>query len=74
MDPTKWEISWTGGPDDVHPRNKAKYMTELYPDAVQNIPMDMPEALGNSVYVTCFVDADHAGKKITRRSHSGILI
>ena len=74
MDPTKWEIAWTGGPDKTHPRDKAKYMAELYPDAIQHIPYDMPEPLGEEVYITCFVDADHAGNKITRRSHSGILI
>ena len=49
-------------------------MAELHPDATQNLPHDMPEALGNSVYITCFVDADHAGNKIIRRSHSGILV
>ena len=34
----------------------------------------MPEPLGNPVNITCFVDADHAGNKVTRRSHTGILI
>ena len=74
MDPVKWDIDWTGGPDDTHPRDKAKYMSELYPDASQNIPHDMPEPLGDPVNITCFVDADHAGNKVTRRSHTGILI
>ena len=74
MDPTKWEIDWSGGPNDTHPKEKARYMAELYPDAMQQIPPDMPEPLGASVYITCFVDADHAGNKVTRRSHSGILI
>ena len=74
MEPTKWEIAWMGGPDDVHPRDKARYMAELYPDASQNLPHDMPDPLGNEVNITCFVDADHAGNQVTRRSHSGILI
>ena len=34
----------------------------------------MPEPRGNSVIISCFVDSDHAGDKVTRRSHSGILI
>jgi hypothetical protein len=34
----------------------------------------MPEARGEAVDITCFVDADHAGNLITRRSHTGILI
>ena len=74
MDPTMWDINWTGGPDEVHPRVKAQYMTELYPDATQNLPYDMPEPLGHAVNITCFVDADHAGNKVTRRSHTGIII
>jgi hypothetical protein len=34
----------------------------------------MPEPLGKSVDISCFVDANHAGNVITRRSHTGILI
>ena len=66
--------TWMGGSDDTHTHEKATYMAELHPDAAQNLPYDMPEALGNPVNITCFVDADHAGNKVTRRSHSGIII
>ena len=38
------------------------------------LPPDMPEPRGKSVVMTCFVDADHAGCKETRRSHTGVLI
>jgi hypothetical protein len=48
--------------------------TEFYPDAKEVLPPDMPEARGKEVRVTCFVDADHAGCKETRRSHTGVLI
>jgi hypothetical protein len=34
----------------------------------------MPEARGNAIQINCFVDADHAGNRVTRRSHTGILI
>ena len=34
----------------------------------------MPEPRGNAVDITCFVDADHAGNRITRRSHTGVII
>ena len=74
MDPGKWYIEWTGGADQVHPKEKAKYLQELYPDAKQSMPYDMPEPLGEPVLVTCFVDADHAGNRVTRRSHTGIII
>ena len=45
---------------------------ECYPGAKEAIPPDMPEPRGHPV--TCFIDADHAGCRLTRRSHSGILI
>ena len=48
--------------------------TEFYPDAAEAIPGNMPSPRGKHVVMTCFVDADHAGCKETRRSHSGISI
>jgi hypothetical protein len=47
---------------------------DFYGDAEGEIPLDMPKALGGSVRIYCFVDADHAGDKLTRRSHTGIII
>ena len=49
-------------------------MKEFYPDAKDNLPHDIPEPLGRGVNISCFVDADHAGNKITRRSHTGVII
>ena len=34
----------------------------------------MPAPRGNSVRVSCFVDADHADNVLTRRLHTGILV
>ena len=48
--------------------------SEFYPDAAEAIPQNKPTPRGNNVVMTCFVDADHAGSRKTRRSHSGILI
>ena len=48
--------------------------SEFYLDAKEELPPDMPEARRNCVKVTCFVDADHAGCKETRRSHTGVMI
>jgi hypothetical protein len=45
-----------------------------YPDAGEQVLPSAPEALGRSVVMTCYVDADHAGCKTTRRSHTGVLI
>ena len=34
----------------------------------------MPEPLGKEMVIHCFLDADHAGEKLTRRSCSGFII
>ncbi len=48
--------------------------TEFYKDATEALPPNAPPPRGNPVQINAFVDADHAGNKITRRSHTGILI
>ena len=47
---------------------------DYYPDAKEPIPPNAPEPRGKSVTTTAFVDADHAGCQLTRRSHTGVLI
>ena len=47
---------------------------DFYTDAKEAIPGNAPEARGHEVQINCFVDADHAGNSVTRRSHTGILI
>ena len=34
----------------------------------------MPEALDKSVSINAYVDDNHAGNMVNRRSHSGIII
>ncbi len=48
--------------------------TEFYGDVVEEEPPDMPQPLGKPVTISTFVDSDHAGNVVTRRSHSGIFI
>jgi hypothetical protein len=48
--------------------------TNLYLDDAEPISPNAPELHGEPVQMNCFIDADHAGDKVTRRSHSGILI
>ena len=48
--------------------------SEAYHGAKEAIPLDVPEQRGNSVVTTCYVDADHAGDRLTRRSHTGVYI
>jgi hypothetical protein len=47
---------------------------KYYPDAMEAIPPNAPEPRGNYVKVTCYVDADHAGCRVTRRSQTGLII
>jgi hypothetical protein len=47
---------------------------EFYGDVEEELPPNMPELRGHSVTISAFVDANHAGNIVTRRSHSGIFI
>jgi hypothetical protein len=47
---------------------------DFYHGAKEAIPPKMPEPRGKEVEIHCFVDADHTGDRVTRRSHTGILI
>jgi hypothetical protein len=46
----------------------------FYCDATDTLPPNMPEPRGLEVQINCFVDANYAGNRITRHSHTGILI
>jgi hypothetical protein len=46
----------------------------FYGNVHEEEPRDMPHALGLPVAIACFVDANHAGNVLTRRSHTGIII
>ncbi len=64
--------------DDTEPDFTESYFhvcdwAEYYPDAMEPVPPNAPEPQGNVVTATCFVDADHAGCKVTRRSQTGII-
>ena len=47
---------------------------EFYGDLEEEVPPFAPEPLGRAVDIFCWVDANHAGNLLTRRSHTGILI
>ena len=46
---------------------------DFFPDADPLIPNSCPKSLGEAVKLTCYVDANHAGNMITRRSHTGFI-
>ncbi len=41
---------------------------DFYGDVIEEDPPNMPVPLGNPIQNSCFVDADHAGNKVTRQS------
>jgi hypothetical protein len=47
---------------------------DLYPDAEEEIPNDLPMSKGPKVRMTVYVDADHAHDLVARRSITGILM
>jgi hypothetical protein len=51
-----------------------KYMKKAYPDAVEDLPPNAPLPRGKPLSMFVFVDSDHAGDKVTRRSQTGILL
>ena len=53
---------------------KINAMKDMYPDAQEDMPPNAPEPRGNYLQVNCFVDSDHAGDRITRRSQTGIIL
>ena len=51
-----------------------KNWDQFYPDAMEFLPPRMPEARGLGLEQNMFVDADHAGDRVTRLSQMGILV
>lgn len=47
---------------------------DFYKDAIEAVPPNAPAPRGTPVQMNAFVDADHAGNKVTQRSQTGILI
>jgi len=47
---------------------------DFYPEAKEALPLNAPEPQGNDVLLSCFVDANHAGNKVTQCSHTGIIL
>ncbi|MFN9979144.1 MAG: Ty1/Copia family ribonuclease HI, partial [bacterium] len=48
--------------------------TDFYQNVEEDIPRNAPEPRGMPIQINAFVDASHARNKVTRRSHTGILI
>lgn len=47
---------------------------EFYRNTKEVIPPNAPPLQGMEVQMNAFIDVDHVGKRIIRRSHTGILL
>lgn len=74
LDPTDFDVDWVSRKGEPSPWDRAQAMREVYTDAEDEVPPCMPKPLGKEVNINLFVDADHAGNRVTRRSHTGILL
>ena len=55
-------------------KTNAEDFKEIYREAEEVMPHDMPVGRGRPVYITAFVDASHAANRKTRRSHTGFIV
>ena len=69
-----WKIVMDSAYNDHLPELEKRDWSEFYPFAEKKDPPDMPEALGQAVELTMFVDASHATNLVTRQSRTGVLI
>jgi len=63
--------------DSAYVNNKEQSLpdwTDFDKDVKEKIPADAPEPLGKPVEMTSYIDSDHAGDKVTRRSRTGVFI
>lgn len=71
-----FDSSFVEAPENMFLQNK-EYLEswkDFYPDANEVASKNTPKPLGESVSMRVYVDANHAGDMVTRRSHSGVLI
>jgi len=56
---------------EAHPNHD---WSDFYGPQKELKPQDMPQPRGNPLQTTCFVDSDHAGDAVNRRSRTGVII
>ena len=60
--------------EELHPKERALAMKKIYPDAVKKEPLGAPQPIGEPISPIIFTDTDQVGDKLTRRSHTGIVL
>lgn len=67
FDPTEPEI-------DMSEFAKQDWSRSIYGEPEEELPPDMPEARGQAMRIRVYVDSDHAGESLTRRSRTGFIV
>ena len=71
----KMRIMFDSSSPQISPKKFTTYdWQDFYRDAKEDIPLDMPTPLGKALSISTFVDSDHGGDKVNRRSRTGVLI
>ena len=58
----------------IFERQDWSYSAYGYESLEEELPQNMPTPLGQSMTMRVFVDADHAGETVTRRSRTGFVV
>jgi primosomal protein N' len=51
-----------------------KNCKKFYPDAIEELPHNMPTPFGKKAQITIYIDADHAHDTVTQRSVTAIIL
>ena len=70
FDPREPDIEFS----EHFPEQDWSYSTMGRMDMKEELPPDMPTPLGNPFVIRAYVDSDHAGDQITRRSRTGFIV
>ena len=73
FNPTYLDFAEPVNPQE-NPVPKIQAMKCFYLNAEEAIPDNALVPPGKSIQINVFVDADHAGNKVTRQSHTGLII
>ena len=68
-DPTEPQID-----PSIFKKQDWTFSTMSETDRTEVLPPDMPEPKGKPFVIRCFVDADHAGDAVTRKSRTGFIV
>jgi hypothetical protein len=61
-------------PELEYDKFERKDWKNFYGSDTEQLPDNMPEPLGKEFIIRCYVDADYAGEKLTRKSRTGFIV